>query len=212
MTNLILLPDQRLGVFVSTTNDAFSTTDFSEIISLQAMDLALGKTPWMDVNSACTIYPEAFSPANESADSSDKSEMNETNFVYVCNGLSEEFSRYEGIYRSSVSGTMHVIPNKSNGFLEFKLGVSGHGRLCRTNPPIDTTPQALRFYFDGVFESYNSPSVNSELNATVVFHSTKNIGEALSATVGFMENTEYHWIGPITSTLQDVNVGSLLIQ
>lgn len=195
ISDVFLLPDVKVGVFISTTNDAVSVSQsLTDVIAYHTLDLVLGENPWVDVDSACTIYPEAFSGRNHS-DSFGSD--NQTNYEYVCEDLIEEFSRYEGIYQSAVSGTLYVIPNKSTGFLEFKLGVSGHGRLCRTDPPIDASPDALRFYFEGVFEHYNSPALNSKFNATVIFHPPKGAGEVQSATLGFLENSVYHWIGPL---------------
>lgn len=175
------------------------------LLGNRILDIALGEKPWLDIDSDCKIQPEAYFP-NKTVEKGD----NQTDFEFVCEGLLDEFSRYEGVYQSSISGTMFVIPNKADGFLEFKLGVSGRGRLCRTDPPVDDDPKALRFYFDGVFEHYNTPEWNSKLNATVIFAPPKGAGEVNSATIGFMENSVYHWIGPLPTTTTSTQMPTAL--
>lgn len=196
---IVLYPEQKLGVFVSTTSDLNRVMDIALVIELWLVDYTLGNklnyfifsfsakinsglTPWLNMREACSVYPEKwfadYHPFPPLAP-----------FTLICEMPQQsDVEPFLGNYEHPFYGRVSITYGENH--LKWAFGIYGRGSLCRTQPPL-TEADSFRLQWDK-YSTYGSQ--NEELRT----HENYNLIHFKRNSNGQVVKLEFVWIDPET--------------
>ncbi len=163
---LFLLPDVKLGIFVSTTGtiSAADFLDMSPFIAGFAADMVLDQPASLDIAASCAFDPLAAKP----------SPYEGKNIDFQCQD--SQFKRFSATYFHPFLDPFIVSFIEERQQLSFSFGTFGQGLLCNTNLESEKN-NALRMFFTDrtmVQTGVNNPRASLAFNMTVTFRLDSN--------------------------------------
>ncbi len=162
---MFLLPDVKLGIFVSTTGTirADEEVDMSPFIATFVADMILNLSTSFDIAASCAFDPiSAFVPPYTGED-----------IDFRCQD--SQFKHFSGTFLHPVFDPVIVSFEEERQQLRFSFATFGQALLCHTN--FDREKNALRFFFTDptmVQLGYNTPRISLIANMTVTFRLDSN--------------------------------------
>ncbi len=165
-SSLFLLPDVKLGIFVSTTGtiSAADFLDMSPLIAGFAADLVLDQQASFDIAASCAYDPLAAIP----------SPFKGKNIDFQCQD--SKFKRFADTFLHPFLDPIILEFIEERQQLSFSFATFGQGLLCNTNFEREKENTLRMFFTDPtmVQMGLNNPRISLTENATMTFRLDSN--------------------------------------